>query len=117
MKSKLSQEQIKKIISEAPDYCPITKMPKCESYCFDEGAVYLPTPAYDAFSIPEYNHEDRSFDRVRIDMDDDFKRYDEHLCDLYELLERPDLQEIIDFYKITDEELAIARQEASENDE
>lgn len=89
-----------------PDICPITGLHKCESYTFDEGEVYLSNPAYDAYTLPEYDRETLSFNRVRIDMDDDFTRWDECVCDLIDLLDREDFEEIKAFYGITDEEIA-----------
>jgi hypothetical protein len=88
-----------------PDICPITGLHKCESYTFDEGEVYLSNPAYDAYTLPTYDREDLSFSRVRIDMDNDFIRYDEHLCDLVDLIDRKDFEQIKEFYAITDDEI------------
>jgi hypothetical protein len=98
----------KKIIDNAPDQCPITGLEKCTSYDFDEGVVYVSQSAYDAYTLPEYDRDDLDFYRVRIDMDDDFMRHNEHLCDLSELLDREDFEEIKNFYAITDIEIARA---------
>ena len=97
------------IINAAPDKCPITGLDKCTSYIFDEGVVYLSHPAYDAYTLPEYNRDDLSFSRSRIDMDDDFTRYNEYLCDLVDLLKRKDFDNIRAFYSITDDEISKAK--------
>lgn len=88
-----------------PNTCPITGLDKCTSYTFDEGEVYLSNPAYDAYTLPEYDREDLSFSRVRIDMDNDFIRYYEHLCDLVDLIDREDFEQIKEFYAITDDDI------------
>ncbi|MBU5331695.1 hypothetical protein KQI61_05755 [Anaerocolumna aminovalerica] len=97
-------EEMQKMINEVPEECLITGLRRCDSYIFDEGIVYLPEPAYDAYTLPEYDRKNKAFYRTKIDMDDDFRREIEHLCDLNELAAHPRLNEILDYYKITEEE-------------
>ena len=96
----MSSEEMKKVIQEAPAVEPITGFERCNSYMFHEGPVYLPNPAYDAYTLPVYDPEDNSFNWIRIDMDDDFRRENEILCYLDELEEREDFEEIKKFYGI-----------------
>ena len=96
----MSGTEMKKIIEEAPKKEPITGFVRCDSYMFHEGVVYLPNPAYDAYTLPTYDEEDESFNWTRIDMDDDFRREDEILCYLDDLKEREDFEEIKKFYGI-----------------
>lgn len=96
----ITVEQAKKMIEEAPDVCLITGLKKCESYVIGGNVVYLPNPAYDAYTLPTYSVEDKAFYRTRYDMDDDFRVEDEHLCDLEELENHPRLSEIKKFYNI-----------------
>lgn len=110
----MSNEDVQAMIDAAPDNCPITGLDKCTSYTFDEGVVYLSSPAYDAYTLPEYERNDLSFSRIRIDMDNDFIRYDEHLCYLSDLLDREDFDQIKTFYGITDSEIARAQEVANE---
>jgi hypothetical protein len=82
----IKEKEIEQLIKEAPDICPILGFCKCDSYYFDEGIVYLSNPAYNAYSIPEWNKDERTFDFVDIDMDDEFRRTDVSI-ELDELLE------------------------------
>lgn len=100
MSKKLSAEEFKKLLDEAPDFCLITGLQKCDSYGFDNQVVYLTKPAYDAYTLPTYNKEEESFYRIRIDMDDDFRREEEYLCDLDDLKNHPNLEKIKTFYEI-----------------
>lgn len=94
-------EELKKRIDEAPEFCPITGLVKIKSYAFDEGVVYGTQRPLDAFTLPIYDPESQSFSRTRIDMDDDFRRDEEWLCDLADLKERDDYPKIKEFYDIT----------------
>lgn len=104
MLKEISSEEMKLMINNAPEECLITGLRRCDSYVFDEGVVYLSEPAYDGYTLPEYVSEDKAFYRTKIDMDDDFRRETEHLCDLAELVSHPRLQEILKFYNISDED-------------
>jgi hypothetical protein len=98
--SEISIEEAKKMIAEAPDECPITGLRKCESYLIDNQVVYLPNPAYDAYTLPQYDPESKSFLRTKYDMDDDNRATDEWLCDLDDLRDREDFEQIKAFYGI-----------------
>ncbi|NFO46545.1 hypothetical protein FDB40_06375 [Clostridium botulinum] len=98
--SQLSEEEAKKRVVEAPYVCPITGLLKIESYYFDEGVVYGTQYPYDAYTLPTFNKNDKCFYRVKIDMDDDFRREDELVCELEELKDREDFEEIKKFYGI-----------------
>ena len=67
---------------------------------FQEGGVYLPNPVYDSYTLPTYDEEDESFNWIKIDMDDDFRRQHEILCYLDDLRDREDFEEIKKFYGI-----------------
>lgn len=95
-------ERLKKLIDEVPDFCPITKLRKCEHYVIGDNVVYLTNPAYDAYTLPEYNSETKEFFRTHYDMDDDNKEEYEFLCELDDLRNREDIQEIKKFYNIQD---------------
>lgn len=96
----IANEEISKRIEEAPEHCPITGLKKIKSYCFGEGVVYSYEGAYDAFTLPYYDETGEAFYRVKIDMDDDFRRQDEYVCDLKDLREREDFEEIKKLYGI-----------------
>ncbi|MGN2369877.1 hypothetical protein ACTFJW_07405 [Clostridium cagae] len=98
--SQLSEEEAKKRVVEAPDVFPITGLLKIESYYFDEGVVYGTQYPYDAYTLPTYNENDKCFYRVKIDMDDDFRGEYELVCELEELEDREDFEEIKKFYGI-----------------
>lgn len=68
----------------------------------DGNVVYLPRPAYDAYTLPEYDVVEKCFNRIRYDMDDDFRIEHETLCYLMDLEEQnhPNLEGIQRFYKI-----------------
>jgi hypothetical protein len=100
--SEMKSEDVKGIIDAAPDKCPITGMRKCESYIIDGNVVYLPEPAYDAYTLPEYNPEAKEFHRTHYDMDDDNREDFEYLCELDDLRERKDFEQIKAFYKIVE---------------
>lgn len=93
-------EELKKRINEAPEYCLITGLIKIKSYAFDEGVVYGTQRPLDAFTLPVYDPESQSFSRTKIDMDDDFRRDEEWLCDLDDLRNREDYSKIKEFYGI-----------------
>lgn len=95
----LTIEQIKEIIDNAPDECPITGLYKCESYVIDNNVVYLTNPAYDAYTLPEYDEDSQSFLRIHYDLDDN-REENEWLCDLDDLRDREDFEEIKKFYNI-----------------
>lgn len=96
----LSEEEAKKRVEEAPDYCPITGLIKIESYYFDEGVVYGYPRSYDAYTLPTYDEENEEFIRVKIDMDNDFCRDYEVVCSLEDIKDREDFEEIKKFYGI-----------------
>ncbi|MEK5394098.1 hypothetical protein NSQ59_27740 [Margalitia sp. FSL K6-0131] len=94
------ENNVKKMIEEAPERCPITGLEKCENYVIDENVVYLPYPPYDAYTLPVYDENDKAFYRTKYDMDDDFREEVEYLCDLADLANHPNLIEIKKFYNI-----------------
>lgn len=100
METELSIDETKKMIAEAPDYCPITGMRKCESYTIGGNVVYLPIPAYDAYTLPYYDEADESFYHTRYDMDDDFLESEEYICDLEDLQDSSNLELIKQMYHI-----------------
>lgn len=104
---KMSSEEIKAVIAAAPEVEPITGMRRCDSYMFEEGPVYLPTPAYDAYTLPVYDPEWEEFNWTKIDMDNDFTREDQVLCTLDDLRERPDFEEIKKFYGVKKDSVAL----------
>ncbi|AKL96642.1 hypothetical protein CACET_c31980 [Clostridium aceticum] len=91
---------VKKLIEEAPLECPITGLLKCESYIIDGNVVYLPYPAYDAYTLPIYDAETGEFSRIKYDMDDDNREEHEYLCHIEDLQDRKDFDEIKKFYGI-----------------
>lgn len=97
---KEAEEKVKEIIEAAPKICPITGLERCDSYIIDGQAVYVTNPAYDAYTLPEYDAEEEVFYRKKYDMDDDNREYFEFLCDLEDLVERPDYENIKRFYDI-----------------
>jgi hypothetical protein len=113
----LSLEEIQKMISAAPEFCPITGLERCDSYVFDEGVVYLPYPAYDAYTLPEYDPDSMCFTRVKIDMDDNFRRENEIVCELWEIVNHPDIEKIKEFYHISEEQWKEAIKVAKECEE
>lgn len=101
MKEKaLTVEEIARIIEEAPKVEPISKFERCNNYIIDGQVVYLPDPAYDAYTLPTYDEEEQSFSWTKFDMDNDFRREDEILCCLDDLKDRKDFEEIKMFYGI-----------------
>jgi hypothetical protein len=48
---KLPREEMLKLIKEAPSYCPITGLEKCDSYIIDGNVVYVTNPAYTAYTL------------------------------------------------------------------
>jgi hypothetical protein len=98
----LMHEEIIKKINESPEFCPITGMYRCDKYLIDNKVVYLPNPAYDAYTLPTYNIDEKAFYHTRYNMDDDFSEWEEHLCDLENLTEREDFELIKKFYNIKD---------------
>jgi hypothetical protein len=93
-------KDINTMIKNAPDECPITGLRKCESYVIDDNVVYLTNPAYDAYTLPTYDEESKEFSRIHYDMDDDNREEVECLCDLDDLRDREDFEEIKKFYNI-----------------
>lgn len=93
-------EETKKMIDDAPDRCPITGMYKCENYTIGGNVVYLPNPAYDAYTYPIYDEGEKSFSHTKYDMDDDFREEDMHLCDLEYLENHANIEEIKRIYNI-----------------
>lgn len=98
--TELSLDELNKIIKAQPPYCPITGLKRCDDYVFDEGVVYLPTPAYNAYTLPEYDEDEQAFYRWNIDMDDGWRRVYEYVCDLSDLKDRNDYNDIKAFYGI-----------------
>jgi hypothetical protein len=104
-------EEMRQKVAVAPNTCPITGLRKCERYTINGNVVYLTEPAYDAYTLPEYDRESLSFIRIHYDMDDDNREEVEGLCDLDELVEHAPaekLEEIMKIYEITPEEIAEA---------
>lgn len=93
-------EELRKMVKRSPDRCPITGLLKCESYTIGDNVVYLTRPAYDAYTLPEYNPEEKTFYRTHYDMDDDNREEIEFLCELDDLRDRPDFQQIKEYYGI-----------------
>lgn len=96
-------EEMKVALEAAPDRCLITGLEKCKSYMIDGNVVYLPRPAYDAYTLPEYDAEEKAFYRIKYDMDNDFVEVENGvLCTLDDLIveEHPNLLEIKRFYNI-----------------
>ena len=96
-------EEMKKAIEAAPEKCLITGLEKCTSYTIDGNVVYLPRPAYDAYTLPEYISETREFYQIQYDMDNEFAEAENGvLCTLDDLISEnhPNLEEIKHFYKI-----------------
>lgn len=102
MPNGLTREQLLRKIKDAPDRCLITGFYKCEYYTIGDNVVYLPNPAYDAFTLPEYIPEEKAFYWTRYDMDDDFREEHEFLCCLNDLEERANFEDIKKFYNITE---------------
>lgn len=96
----MSSEETKKMIEDAPDYCLITGMYKCENYTIGGNVVYLPSPAYDAYTFPVYDDEEKSFYHTKYDMDNDCMEENMHLCDLEDLENHSKVEEIKSFYGI-----------------
>ena len=96
----LTSEEAKKRVEEAPDVCPITGLLKIESYWFDEGVVYGTEHPYDAYTLPIYDEKGKSFSRMKIDMDNDFRREYETVCELEELEGEENFEKIKKFYGI-----------------
>jgi hypothetical protein len=100
METELSIDEMKKMIANAPDYCPITGLRKCDAYMISNNVVYLPNPAYDAFTLPYYDEDEQSFYHTRYDMDDDFLESKEYICDLEDLKDSPNFELIKQTYHI-----------------
>jgi len=96
----LTEDEARKRVEEAPGVCPITGLLKIKSYWFDEGVVYGTERPYDAYTLPTYDEKSKSFSRVKIDMDDDFRRDYEDVCELEELEDEENFEEIKKFYGI-----------------
>lgn len=96
-------DEMKKALEVAPDKCLITGLEKCTTYMIDGNVVYLPRPAYDAYTLPEYIEEERAFHQIKYDMDNDFVETENGtLCTLDDLIadNHPNLEEIKRFYNI-----------------
>lgn len=96
----LRNEEVLKMNDEAPDYCPITGLSKCNSYLIDDNVVYLTNPAYTAYTLPEYDESEQSFYRTKYDLDEDIEVGCEFLCELDDLIDRDDFEYIKEFYNI-----------------
>jgi hypothetical protein len=103
-------KEIKEMMQNAPDKCLITGMKKIKLYVFDEGVVYGWECPLNAYTFPSYDSETKEFNRVKIDMDDDFRREYETLCELWELVDHPKFNEIIEHYGISPEHIAEAKE-------
>jgi hypothetical protein len=90
----------KKLIEDAPDKCPITGMYKCVSYTIGGNVVYLPKPAYDAYTYPIYSEEDKAFYHTKYDMDNDCMEENLHLCDLQDIETHSNIAEIKRIFNI-----------------
>lgn len=110
-------KDMKQMIEEAPEKCLITGLLKIKSYVFDEGVVYGTEIPLDAYTLPTYNHDSMDFSRVKIDMDNDFRREDEILCELSEILDHTNLNKIIKHYSIPATDIIKAYQERLKNDD
>lgn len=99
-------DEMKKMLDEAPGECLITGLEKCESYLIDGNVVYLPRPAYDAYTLPEYDIDEKAFFRKKYDMDNEFVEDCEELCTLEDLIleNHPKLAEIKSYYNIPHED-------------
>lgn len=86
--------EVAELIKQAPDVCPITGYKKCVMYIIGGNVVYLPNPAYYAYTYPEYDEETKSFSHTRYDMDDDNSEEYLHLCDLEDIQNHPKLDDI-----------------------
>ncbi len=95
-----TMEEIQEIVNKAPETCPITGLTKCESYTIEDKVVYLNKPAYDAFTLPEYNFAEEAFYRTHYDMDDNYRKEVQYLCGLNDLEDRVDFEQIKKFYGI-----------------
>lgn len=93
-------EELRKMIKESPEKCPITGLIRCDEYTIEGNVLYLSNPALDAYTLPEYDEEAQEFNRYRYDMDDDFRKDYEFLCSLDDLRDRPDFEKIKEFYQI-----------------
>ena len=82
----LTLETLHKMIEEVPNIDPLTGMEKCELYTFDDEVVYVPVPAYDAYTFPEYDSVDKSFYHWHYDMDYDNRKEYEYICDLFDAI-------------------------------
>ncbi|MFF5994814.1 hypothetical protein AAGS61_08625 [Lysinibacillus sp. KU-BSD001] len=103
----MSTEEMKVALDAAPDKCLITGLEKCTSYMIDGNVVYLPRPAYDAYTLPEYIVEEKAFHQIKYDMDNDFVEVENgELCTLEDLIldNHPNLAEIKRFYNIPQED-------------
>lgn len=98
----MTPDEMRKIIESVPKIEPITGLERCDRYMFKEGPVYLTNPAYDAYTVPVYDPEWKEFSWTRIDMDDDFRRENETLCELDDLRDRPDFEEIKRIYGVVE---------------
>ena len=98
-------EEIKKVVLAYPEKCLITGFKRCDNYYFEEGVVYLPSPAYDAYTLPEYDSAEKAFYSTVIDMDDDFRREKTLIADLENLIDKDNFQEIKEFYQIPDDDI------------
>lgn len=96
-------DEMKKALEAAPNECLITGLQKCTDYMIDGNVVYLPQPAYDAYTLPIYDADEKVFDYIKYDMDNDFVESENgELCTLEDLIleNHPNLAEIIKFYEI-----------------
>ena len=103
------------ILEEFPEKCLITGFRKCDSYYFEEGVVYLPQPPYDAYTLPEYDSEEKEFQCIKIDMDEDFVRDDVVIGELCDFIDQPNFQAIKDFYEIPEEDIRKVRDQENED--
>ena len=75
------QEKLKNMPEEHPFEC--AKL--CRLYCYDDTPTYVTNPAYDAFTYPDYDRDNMSFNYRHYDME--AETADDISVDLIELLE------------------------------
>ena len=98
--AKSKKEITEKVLPEYPEIAPITNCKKCTSYWFDIGIVYLTEPAYDAYTLSEYDYEDKCFYLTKIHMEDDCRKDDEMVADLENVIQFDNWDYIRKFYEI-----------------
>lgn len=106
----MTGQEYKELIKTVPQEHPFVRASICDKYYFNDEATYITTPAYDAYTLPAYNEDDRIFEWIHIDMDDD-NRFDFEYSDLSDLVDYycggvfsdEVFNSIVDYYKIPKE--------------